>query len=458
MHLPGIGVRELSDLQVDDDQAAQLAVKEDEVHAVPLVAHTKPPLPSHEGERTSELQQEGLEHLDDDPRAQSPTARTAVSLRTLLALELSPGPFRAGLELADSRSWANDPALLSDRLVNPLEPLTARVGLALGDWRVDAGRFTLDLGSRRLVARNDFRNTISGFTGLDVRGRPAGHSLRAFAVVPVIREPHTGPALVRHDVILDRENLDALLTGLTWASPASRAFTTDAALLGFVERDGVLRATNRRLVTASLRLLRAPAPGSVDGSLELFGQAGLVRASTAPSDTTDLTHLAFSVHADLGVTLSHCWQPRLSALVDLATGDDDSTDGRSTRFDPLFAARRFEFGPTGVWGLLSRSNLVSPGVRLGLQPALTVDVFVAWRPAWLWSPRDIWAATGLTAIDAHPFLGHHLEGRFRWTPPDSPFTFDTGLALWLAGPFARATSIGRSASSVYGYAQLTVVL
>ncbi|MCU0698057.1 MAG: alginate export family protein [Myxococcaceae bacterium] len=227
-----------------------------------------------------------LEHLDDDPRAPTPSPRTAVSLRTLLAVELTPGPFRAALELADSRAWANDPALLNDRLVNPLEPLNARVGLALENLRLDLGRHTIDL----------------------------------------------------------------------------------------------------------------------------------------------------------------------------ATGDDDHTDGRSTRFDPLFAARRFEFGPTGLWGLLSRSNLVSPGARLSIQPAATVDASVVWRPSWLWSARDVWAATGLRGTNAAPFLGHHLEGRFRWTPADSVFTFDTGLALWLACPFAEATPSARAATSVYGYAQVTVVL
>ncbi|MDX2011446.1 MAG: alginate export family protein [Myxococcaceae bacterium] len=399
-----------------------------------------------------------LEHLDDDPRAPTPSPRTAISLRTLLKLELTPGPFRGALELADSRAWANDPALLNDRLVNPLEPLNAHVGLALGALRLDLGRHTIDLGSRRLVARNDFRNTINAFTGLDASYRRSGHAVRAFAVVPVIREPRAGPALVRNDVVLDRENFDALLVGLAWAAPPSRAFTVDAALVGLVERDGFTASSDRRLVTASFRLLRPPSPATVDGQLELFGQAGVVRATTAPTDTTDRTHLAASLHATVGYTAQAPLQPRLAALIDLATGDDNPGDGRSTRFDPLFGARRFEFGPTGVWGLLSRANLVSPGVRLLLQPTPALELFAAWRPAWLWSRHDAWAATGLTGSDAQPFLGHHLEGRFRWTPPDSLFTFDTGLAAWLAGPFALETPVGRSAPSLYGYAQVTVVL
>ena len=430
---------------------------------LPLAAQAAPPRLASTLDLPSWLsfsleQRTRLEHLDDDPRAPTPSPRTAVSLRTLVAVELTPGPFRAALELADSRAWANDPALLNDRLVNPLEPLNARVGLALENLRLDLGRHTIDLGSRRLVARNDFRNTINAFTGLDARYRADGHTVRAFAVVPVVREPRAGPALIRNELVLDRENFDALLTGLAWAAPPARAFTVDTAIVGYVERDGAIASTDRRLVTASLRLQRPPRPNTLDVQLELFGQAGVVRATNAPADTTDLVHLAASLHATLGYTFHAPLQPRLAALVDLATGDDDHTDGRSTRFDPLFAARRFEFGPTGVWGLLSRSNLVSPGARLSIQPAATVDASVVWRPSWLWSARDVWAATGLRGTNAAPFLGHHLEGRFRWTPADSVFTFDTGLALWLAGPFAEATPIARAATSVYGYAQVTVVL
>ncbi len=42
VHLPGVGVGELAELQVDDDQAAEFAVEEQEVDPVPLVADAEP--------------------------------------------------------------------------------------------------------------------------------------------------------------------------------------------------------------------------------------------------------------------------------------------------------------------------------------------------------------------------------------------------------------------------------
>jgi hypothetical protein len=37
VHLAGISVRELPELEVDDDKAAQQAMKEDEIDPVPLI-------------------------------------------------------------------------------------------------------------------------------------------------------------------------------------------------------------------------------------------------------------------------------------------------------------------------------------------------------------------------------------------------------------------------------------
>lgn len=39
MHLTGIGVREFSKFQVDHHQAAQLAMEEEQIDAIPLVAN-----------------------------------------------------------------------------------------------------------------------------------------------------------------------------------------------------------------------------------------------------------------------------------------------------------------------------------------------------------------------------------------------------------------------------------
>jgi len=65
VHLAGIGVAELANLQVGQEQATQAAMEEDEIDAKPVVVEAKPPLTANEGEIVAQLQQEIGEVLDE---------------------------------------------------------------------------------------------------------------------------------------------------------------------------------------------------------------------------------------------------------------------------------------------------------------------------------------------------------------------------------------------------------
>ena len=58
MHLTGIGVRELPNLQIDDDEASQFAVKEKEIDAIPFATNPQPALTTDESEVASKFEQE----------------------------------------------------------------------------------------------------------------------------------------------------------------------------------------------------------------------------------------------------------------------------------------------------------------------------------------------------------------------------------------------------------------
>src|SRR5690606_21648189 len=112
-------------------------------------------------------QQSRVEHLSHDFRAASTGDATAFLMRTLARAEAASGAYLAGVELRDSRVYASEGTPLNATLVNPLEILQAYIGLEKNGFDVRAGRITIDLGTRRIVARNRFRNTINGFTGVD---------------------------------------------------------------------------------------------------------------------------------------------------------------------------------------------------------------------------------------------------------------------------------------------------
>src|SRR5665213_924186 len=65
MHLPGIRVREFSDLQINDHQTTEPTVKEEQVNAIPFMADTKPFLPSDKREVTAKFHQKILKSADE---------------------------------------------------------------------------------------------------------------------------------------------------------------------------------------------------------------------------------------------------------------------------------------------------------------------------------------------------------------------------------------------------------
>ncbi len=394
--------------------------------------------------------------------------------RTILLATITDGPGSLSLEAMDARGWTDTDTLANNTMVNPIDllqanlALTAKHALRQGDsLRVTLGRMTLDVGNRRLVARNRFRNTINGFNGVDAlwqpRGKADSHALRVFAVVPVLRRPTDSMALADGELRIDRENTNAVLTGV-WHNQNVAGAALEFYALGFAERDGTLATSNRRLLTLGTRVVRNKAPGKVDFEVEAMAQLGRSHASTDATDITDLAHRAAAAHGEVGYTLRHALAPRLSTFIDAATGDGSPTDGKNGRFDPLFGARRFDLGPTGSFGALARSNLLSPGVRVDAAHGKRVAGFVAYRPAWLASAKDSWTGGNLRdkSGDAGRFIGQQFEASVRYDLPRYFLSLELGGAILVPGDFAK-TVTATSATPVrdatkYGYAMATLAL
>lgn len=391
--------------------------------------------------------------------------------RSFLSAEVGAGrPVAVVAELEDARAWTREGTPLNSGLVDALELLQAHVRLETKGLLVPGdtasaklGRFTIDLGSRRLIERNEDRNAINGFAGVDLQWTgPARHALRALAVLPVTRLPSDPERLDDNAVVFDQENGDALLWALAATlAPVGPRPQLEAYVVGLHERD-VLRvpSANRRLVTPGLRVLRAPADGSVDFQLEGMLQLGTSRASARAADVADLDHRATSLSATLGYRLAAPWKPRLAAHYDWASGDGDPADGRNGRFDPLFGTRRGDFGPTGLFGPFARSNLSAPGVRLEVAPRANVDAMAAYRAAWLASSRDAWTTAGLRDPTgaSGSFLGHQVEARVRWHVLPRNLVLELGGARLVRGRFARSAPSARGDGSTFVYSQATVNL
>lgn len=409
------------------------------------------------------------EYLGNQFRPLFPGDDRALSLRTTFLTEFLLDPVGVGIELADSRVYLDDDNTpLNTTLINPLDILQLYVRGTVPDafapgasLRIQAGRQTLDLGSRRLLARNRFRNTINTFSGLDVEWTSAKRDVgRFFATVPVRRRPNLLDALEGNDVEYDQELSSTVFWGLFYGSrPWRQPLRAEAYVVGLHEDDDdEVQTRNRDFLTCGVRLLGKDAPGRFDFEVEAAFQSGTSRYTRLIEDTTDLDHAAWFVHGAVGYTFDVSWRPRLVLQYDYASGDADPSDGKQGRFDTLFGARRFDFGPTGIWGAFARSNFHSAAIRFLAAPHPRVPVLFAYRPGWIAEARDLWTTTLIWDPSGRSgtFLGHQFEGSARWWVLPGNLAVEGGFAYLRLGEFPKTAPLGTLAidSSTYAYAQL----
>ena len=407
-----------------------------------------------------------FESLDDQFRATRSGHDRAWLVRTLAhARWQASESLTFGAELQDSRAWPADRSVsLNTSVVNAAELLQAYGELTLkppryGTTRLRAGRITMDVGSRRFVARNRFRNTLNAFTGIEaVWKREIGWEARAFYTLPVQRYPTSASDLHDNKSEFDQESFDLQFWGVFLAAPLNYFDRAELFLFGLHEDDRERRPSrDRQLYTPGFRLLREPRPGAFDVQLESALQFGESRASAAA--TRDLDHFAHFHHAEVGYSFDAPLSPRVALQYDYASGDDSPNDGRNERFDTLFGARRFDFGPTSLYGPFARSNVNTPGVRVQAVPAEHVSVFAAFRAFWLASDRDAWTTSGVRdpSGDTSRYVGSQIEARVRWDALPGNLRLEAGLAHLFSGAFMDdAPNANGQGDPTYVYTQAVV--
>ncbi len=344
-----------------------------------------------------------------------------VNLRTTLFAEHHSGPLRVGAELYDSRAWGGDRATpISTNEVDTFEPVQAYVALdlktkALGPVTVQAGRSFLNLGSRRIVAADDYRNTTNSYTGLRVDLAPVGVRTTLIYVQPHLRLPDGIDAVLDNRHRIDRESPSLVLWGAAAARPRTLGpATLEGTYFHVEERDAAGRPTrDRSLDTVGVRVMLDPKAGAFDYEIELMRQGGDVSVSAAPGAARQAVSAGF-LHADLGYTYSHPLRPRLSAELDWVDGD--RAGGKYNRFDTLFGMRRTDFAAAGLYSAIGRANMITPGVRLELAPPGKWDALVTARALWLDAREDAFSTTGVRDATGRSgrYAGAQLEGRWRY--------------------------------------------
>ncbi|HJT20700.1 MAG TPA: alginate export family protein [Nitrospira sp.] len=339
-------------------------------------------------------------------------------------------PLRFVVEFQDARISLDDAgSVVTNRMVNEHDILQLHADLATENlWGtrlpslLNVGRINMDMGRGRWVGRNHFRNTTNAFDGIHWRiGDERQWHVRTFFVEPVKR------LATSMDPVFSKNKFWGIYAEsrqVPWAHAAVHYFGDHDPSAG---RDETM---------LGLRVFRPGGKGKIEYEVEStyeFGKTA-VRDYFVPGEpgftfqkqTLAHAHFAHFQHAEIGYTFDSPWRPQLLGRFDYA----------SFGFDTLYGRRNFELMPTGIFGPLQRSNLLSPAYRLLVQPTDRVSLHVQHRFAWLADGRQEWVTSGLqdTTGSAGTYIGQIVETRGRWTMTGN-IALQAGYAYFKFGGF-----------------------
>ena len=162
-----------------------------------------------------------VETLSGRMSGEAPASDHFLSLLTLLKAEADFGGMSLVGEIQDSRRLSGPLTGAAPNEVDTLEPIQAYVSWALSDPEqagdslgLELGRFTMDVGSRRLTARSHFKNQKTSFDGLRLlwRSGELGEVI-AFRVSPVIRQPFETSAAASNKPKLNQSHEASVFSG-----------------------------------------------------------------------------------------------------------------------------------------------------------------------------------------------------------------------------------------------------
>jgi hypothetical protein len=228
---------------------------------------------------------------------------------------------------------------------------------------------------------------------------------------------------------LDTRDHGAYFWGTNLSAGLRAGLKGELYYLGIHESRTPARSQNRRFSTIGTRLYRSPRAGTLSFEVETAWQVGMRGL---------LSQLAHFEHGSLDYSLDQRWRPMITGRYDYASGDRDPNDDTNGTFDTLYGARRFEWGPTGIYGAWARSNISSPGWAVALNPTHRLTFSPGMRWVWLARARDQWAGSGLRDATGRSgtYLGSQLEVRLSYDF-SSHFRPEIGYVRLFKGSYLR---------------------
>lgn len=358
-------------------------------------------------------------------------SRTRVYLGVRSALD----PLRLTLEFQDSRrDGSRFPR--DNRDVNKTEFIQAYGELYFADAlsadprgnarpvSIRYGRHAFELLDRRLLARNEWRNTTNTFEGVRVSiGQDANDwQLEFMSFHPLTR-------LLEDTDSADRSQRFNAVVAHWRRMPR---LTLEPHYFHLEQDPNPANGNRAREIHATgLRAYGKSADGALNYEFSVMTQFG---------DDGVLDHQAWAATMESGYTwLQHRWRPRLGVFYGYASGDRNPLDGDSNRFERFFGFAR----PWSASDYLIYENLHAPKLRLEFQPIPGLRVDAGYGAYWLASDTErfnnLLAGTAFNrdaSGGSGTFIGQEFDARARFALGDY-VDVTLGYAQFRSGEFVR---------------------
>ncbi|CAH1903755.1 Molybdenum-pterin binding domain-containing protein [Candidatus Nitrotoga sp. HW29] len=408
------------------------------------------------------------ESRENDFRRKTDTVDEPFSLRTRLyaAVKNKFDPLRATFEFQDSRRF-NQGYPYTNLEVNKTEFIQGfgelyfkdALGVdALGNDRplsLRVGRMAFELTDKRLIARNEYRNTTNNFQGYRVvlGQRNSDWEGTVFAFNPIVRfmeqADKANEAQWFYGAKFDVRKWSKVATFqpyyyLLQQNGSKVKYASSGALASAADK------TNREINTGGLRAYGIIANTGIDWDLNYVKQWGTDNGQD---------HDAYGYNMESGYTFSHAWKPRVMANLGYASGDKNPNDNKSQRFERLFGFAR----PWSHTDYIQMENVRATKVRGEFSPTATLKLDFGYSWYKLASATDRWSG-GNNLRDATGKSGKNIGDEFDMRaqfPVNKHLSMVVGYSYFMAGDFAKATSQkimpGRGENSHLVWIDATVV-
>ncbi len=306
---------------------------------------------------------------------------------------------------------------------------------------LDIGRFTMDMGSSRLLGRNGYENVTNSYEGahFDIGAENKDWRLRTYLVSPVNRYPNQA----------DVGSSDRLVWGADLEGKTTSWLNSDVYYLGINDNKDPDIKKHRTFSAFGTRAYQVPVKtanlkqefGAFDYDFETTVEVG---------EKGIKDFFAYAGHAEVGYTFNTTWFPRLLADYDYSSGTANPDGGTNNTFDRLYGPRT-NMSVTSLIGPMFQSNMEYGGLRLVAKPTDDIKLNLKHHTWFLAEAKDAMVNSASTSADqnlqdktgrAGRYLGQDVEFTTTWSLR-SNLTLEAGYEHWFKGDyFSRLPNTG----------------